>query len=109
MNREDKEGVRKWFAGTQGIPEVENEVRAIQCGGHFDGSLVLLWEREKRLFIADTMMSVPVSLKYLCEGGLELMPYSLDSIRKIACRGRLAIRFSGRIRTVSVLTSLILQ
>jgi glyoxylase-like metal-dependent hydrolase (beta-lactamase superfamily II) len=37
---------------------VGGEVRAIQCGGHFDGSLVLLWE--KKLFIADTIMSVPV-------------------------------------------------
>jgi hypothetical protein len=59
LNREDKEGVRKWIKGVQEIEEVGGEVRAIQCGGHFDGSLVLLWE--KKLFIADTIMSVPVS------------------------------------------------
>jgi hypothetical protein len=58
LNREDKEGVRKWIKGVQYIEEVGGEVRAIQCGGHFDGSLVLLWE--KKLFIADTIMSVPV-------------------------------------------------
>ncbi|KAH7086680.1 hypothetical protein FB567DRAFT_496128 [Paraphoma chrysanthemicola] len=59
LNREDTVGVRKWISGSQEIGEVQGEVRAIQCGGHFDGSLVLLWEKEKRLFIADTMMSVP--------------------------------------------------
>ncbi|KAH8732941.1 beta-lactamase-like protein [Phaeosphaeriaceae sp. PMI808] len=57
LNREDKEGVRKGVKSIQHIEEVGGEVKAIQCGGHFDGSLVLLWE--KKLFIADTMMSAP--------------------------------------------------
>jgi glyoxylase-like metal-dependent hydrolase (beta-lactamase superfamily II) len=58
LSREDKEGVRKWVKGVQEIEEVGGQVKAIQCGGHFNGSLVLLWE--KKLFIADTIMSVPV-------------------------------------------------
>lgn len=60
LNREDKHGVRKWIKGVEDIKEVDGEVKAIQCGGHFEGSMVLLWE--KKLFIADTMMSVPVSI-----------------------------------------------
>lgn len=57
LNREDTSGVRKWVQGVEAIEEVGGEVKAIQCGGHFDGSMVLLWE--KKMFIADTMMSVP--------------------------------------------------
>ncbi|KAF2030030.1 hypothetical protein EK21DRAFT_66486 [Setomelanomma holmii] len=57
LNRADNDEVRKWIKGSQSIEEVDGEVRAVQCGGHFDGSLVLLWER--KLFIADTIMSVP--------------------------------------------------
>jgi glyoxylase-like metal-dependent hydrolase (beta-lactamase superfamily II) len=34
-------------------------VTAVKTGGHFDGSLVLHWE--KKLFIADTFVTVPVS------------------------------------------------
>jgi glyoxylase-like metal-dependent hydrolase (beta-lactamase superfamily II) len=63
LNRADDAGVRKWVRGVQDIDEVGGEVRAIQCGGHFDGSLVLWWE--EKLFIADTMMSVPVSFRSL--------------------------------------------
>jgi glyoxylase-like metal-dependent hydrolase (beta-lactamase superfamily II) len=33
-------------------------ITAIKTGGHFDGSLVLHWE--KKLFIADTIVTVPV-------------------------------------------------
>ena len=33
-------------------------VTAIKTGGHFDGSLVLHWE--DKLFIADSMITVPV-------------------------------------------------
>ncbi|UPX11758.1 uncharacterized protein EKO05_0002348 [Ascochyta rabiei] len=54
LNRADKNGVRKWIKKTE---EVVPGVTAVQCGGHFDGSCVLHWER--KLFIADTMMSVP--------------------------------------------------
>lgn len=33
-------------------------VTAVKVGGHFDGSLVMHWE--ERLFIADTLWTVPV-------------------------------------------------
>ena len=38
--------------------EVLPGVTAIKTGGHFPGSLVLHWER--KLFIADTIVTVPV-------------------------------------------------
>ena len=38
--------------------EVLPGVTAIKTGGHFSGSLVLHWER--KLFIADTIVTVPV-------------------------------------------------
>ena len=38
-------------------------VSAIKTGGHFPGSLVLHWE--KKLFIADSMVTVPVSNEHL--------------------------------------------
>ncbi|KAH9873839.1 hypothetical protein IAQ61_004466 [Plenodomus lingam] len=57
LNREDVEGVRKFTRGVTPIEEVGGAVKMIQAGGHFDGSAFLLWE--KKLFIADTMMSVP--------------------------------------------------
>ena len=41
------------------IQEVVPGVRAVKLGGHFPGSLVLHWE--KKLLIADTLMTVPVS------------------------------------------------
>ena len=44
----------------EGTLEIVPGVTAIQAGGHFDGSMVLHWE--KKLFIADTMMIVPVGL-----------------------------------------------
>ena len=46
--------------------EVLPGVTAIKAGGHFPGSLVLHWER--KLFIADTIVTVPV--------GLLLIPFS---------------------------------
>lgn len=42
----------------KGATEIVSGMTAIQAGGHFDGSMVLHWE--KKLFIADTFMSVPV-------------------------------------------------
>lgn len=59
LNREDRDGVRKLVKGVADIEEVGSEAKMVQCGGHFDGSSVLWWE--KKLFIADTFMSVPVS------------------------------------------------
>lgn len=43
--------------------EVVEGVTAIKVGGHFDGSLVLHWG--KRLFIADSMVTVPVTSSFL--------------------------------------------
>jgi glyoxylase-like metal-dependent hydrolase (beta-lactamase superfamily II) len=72
LNRADDAGVRKWVRGVAEIDEVGGEVKAIQCGGHFDGSLVLWWEG--KLFIADTMMSVPVSFEIRMFGlGAEML------------------------------------
>jgi hypothetical protein len=99
--REDKEGVRKWVKSVDEIEEVNGAVTAVQCGGHFDGSLVLMWE--KKMFIADTIMHVPVCLRpsqlqwlFVANGWS-----SLVSTIKTVHRVRLAIRSSGRIRTVS--------
>ena len=39
--------------------EIVPGITAVKTGGHFPGSLVLHWE--KKLFIADTMVTVPVS------------------------------------------------
>lgn len=54
LQREDKNGVRKFISGAT---EILPGVTAIQAGGHFDGSSFLHWD--EKLFIADTMMSVP--------------------------------------------------
>ena len=40
--------------------EIVPGVKAVKLGGHFPGSLVVLWE--KSLFIADTLVMVPVSI-----------------------------------------------
>ncbi|OAL55956.1 hypothetical protein IQ07DRAFT_184575 [Pyrenochaeta sp. DS3sAY3a] len=57
FNRKDEAGCRKLVGSVTPVSEVGGEVKVIQAGGHFDGSNFLLWE--KKLFIADTMMSVP--------------------------------------------------
>ncbi|KAF2270613.1 hypothetical protein CC78DRAFT_528368 [Lojkania enalia] len=57
LNRKDPYEQRKLIEGQTKIIE---GVTAIQCGGHFDGSMVLHWD--DKLFIADTMMSVPSGL-----------------------------------------------
>lgn len=50
------------IAGTAGAAEkVLPDVTAIKTGGHFPGSLVLHWEG--KLFIADSIVTVPVSMK----------------------------------------------
>lgn len=66
LNREDKEGWRKLI---RGVNEIVPGVTAIQAGGHFDGSSFLLWD--KKLFIADTMMSVPVSYSITIDSSLK--------------------------------------
>ncbi|CAN9442744.1 unnamed protein product [Alternaria alternata] len=64
LNRKDKDVVRKLVKGVTEIEEIGGEAKMIQCGGRFDGSSVLWWE--KTLFIADTFMSVPVSSPLFC-------------------------------------------
>lgn len=51
------------------VEEVLSGVTAIKTGGHFPGSLVLHWE--KKLFIADTIVTVPVSV--MCPKALLLL------------------------------------
>lgn len=63
LNREDGEGVRRLVRGVTPIEEVKGEVKMVQCGGHFEGSSVALWDG--KMFIADTFMSVPVSFDFL--------------------------------------------
>jgi glyoxylase-like metal-dependent hydrolase (beta-lactamase superfamily II) len=109
--RDDEEGVRKWVKSVDEIEEVNGAVTAVQCGGHFDGSLVLLWG--KKMFIADTIMHVPVcvcvptfaySHHVVWRGSLTIC--SQDFITKTVYQALSATRFSGRIRTVSISPSL---
>jgi glyoxylase-like metal-dependent hydrolase (beta-lactamase superfamily II) len=72
VNRVDGKGCRRLVSGVTSIEEVGGEVKMIQCGGHFDGSCVALWEG--KLFIADTMMSVPVSFCPVISNILLLLP-----------------------------------
>lgn len=44
--------------GGEGEGKGEGVVKAIKVGGHFPGSLVLLWE--KKLFVADSLVTTPV-------------------------------------------------
>ncbi|KAF7567560.1 hypothetical protein PtrM4_141510 [Pyrenophora tritici-repentis] len=77
LNRADKDGMRKFFGAAGGetqIGEVGREVSVVVCGGHFEGSSVLFWKKEKKLFIADTFMSVPVWLS------LPTFPFSVSSL-----------------------------
>ena len=58
--------VVRFIEGPVGSGEMIVEgVTAVKTGGHFRGSLVLHWEG--RLFIADTIVTVPVSvITFLC-------------------------------------------
>ncbi|KAL9067204.1 MAG: hypothetical protein Q9157_006880 [Trypethelium eluteriae] len=56
--RADKDGRRRLI--TTDVEKIHDGVTAVKLGGHFPGSLVLHWE--KKLFIADTFVTVPVSL-----------------------------------------------
>ena len=52
----------KYLEGSTGsCHEIIEGVTAVKAGGHFPGSLVLHWH--KQVFIADTIMTVPVSHK----------------------------------------------
>ena len=70
LNRNDSKGVRQVYKGTK---EVVPGVTVVQCGGHFDGSSVLHWDN--KLFIADTMMSVPVSSFAPIPAKFKILPY----------------------------------
>lgn len=55
--------------------EIVPGVTAVKLGGHFPGSLVLHWERQ--LFIADTFVTVPVSIfifPICCHPHLKIIP-----------------------------------
>lgn len=54
LQRPDPHPLRKFISGTTTILP---GVTSLQAGGHFPGSSFLCWDR--KLFIADTMMSVP--------------------------------------------------
>lgn len=56
INRKDDSGLRRLMSET--IEEIVPGVKAAKTGGHFPGSLVLLWN--KRLMIADTFVTTPV-------------------------------------------------
>lgn len=56
--QKDEVGVRKFIEGQREV--IVDGIEAIKVGGHFPGSLVLLWE--KKLFIADTIVTTPVRL-----------------------------------------------
>lgn len=57
VNQPDPESRRKLLKDT--FEDIIDGVGAIKVGGHFPGSLVLLWE--KKLFIADSLVTTPVS------------------------------------------------
>ena len=58
LNRPDSEDRRRFITGD--VEEIVTGVVAAKPGGHFPGSLVLCWD--KKLFIADTLVIVPVCL-----------------------------------------------
>ena len=57
LNRADHEGIRKFIRDP--TMQILPGVTAIKTGGHFDGSMVLHWNN--KLFIADSLFTVPVS------------------------------------------------
>ena len=57
VSQPDPDGRRNLIEGT--FEDIIDGVEAIKVGGHFPGSLVLLWE--KKLFIADSLVTTPVS------------------------------------------------
>ena len=57
VSRPDPDGHRKLIKGD--VEDIVPGVVAAKPGGHFPGSIVLCWD--KKLFIADTLLTVPVS------------------------------------------------
>ena len=60
-SRADDKGKRRLI--TTNHEKLVDGVTAVKLGGHFPGSLVLHWE--EKLFIADTIVTVPVRLYIL--------------------------------------------
>ena len=58
INRKDVHGRRRLITGR--TEQIVPGVTAIKVGGHFPGSLVLHWDN--KLFIADSMVTLPVSI-----------------------------------------------
>ncbi|KAK3636440.1 hypothetical protein LTR56_014227 [Elasticomyces elasticus] len=58
LNRDDKEGRRVFINGSS--EHIVGDAIAIKVGGHFPGSLVLLWN--KKLLIADSFVTTPSAL-----------------------------------------------
>ena len=67
LSQRDTEGGRKFINGA--TEEIIPGVIAAKPGGHFPGSLVLLWN--KMLMIADTLLTVPVSRLITYEGRID--------------------------------------
>lgn len=61
VSRPDNEGRRRLIEGAK--EEIVPGVTAVKLGGHFPGSLVLLWD--KKLFIADTLVTTPSALYHI--------------------------------------------
>ncbi|KAI5366015.1 putative metallo-beta-lactamase, ribonuclease Z/Hydroxyacylglutathione hydrolase [Septoria linicola] len=61
VSQSDDEGRRKLIEATS--EDVVDGVKAIKVGGHFPGSLVLLWD--KKLFIADSLVTTPSALYHV--------------------------------------------
>ncbi|KAF2234465.1 hypothetical protein EV356DRAFT_151623 [Viridothelium virens] len=59
--RADRDGRRRLI--TSDVENIHDGVTAVKLGGHFPGSLVLHWE--KKLFIADTFVTVPSGLYHV--------------------------------------------
>jgi hypothetical protein len=87
----DKEGRRTLIKGTK--EEVVPGVVVAKPGGHFPGSLVTCWE--KKLFIADTLLTVPVCFQstICCNRANDLI--SRRFIISIGCLGRIVMRLCG--------------
>lgn len=96
LNRADPDGRRRLC--TAASEEVVEGVTAVKTGGHFPGSLVLLWK--KHLMIADSFVTTPVSamVRLTYPSLYADMSGSLLYTMLIACRARRVMRSCGRCR-----------
>lgn len=91
ISRVDKEGRRNLIKGTH--EDIMEGVVAAKPGGHFPGSLVLNWNR--KLFIADTLVTTPVSFALRQCAAHVLINCSPLTITSIVRRGQLATHSCG--------------